>query len=1252
MASHPHTAATQDQPFTPPKGHRNSNTNSNSNSTNGNNSNSNNTPNTDSAFNFPESSGNVGITLNSSIGNFTQANSSLAHGSASNTDSDDPQQQGNNPANTNWNLIKNPSNGRTRISQACDRCRARKIKCSGKSENNPKCTNCDKDGFPCVVSDKLTRNSFPKGYTKNLEKKLLDVELDRNQLLMEISKLRQKLAIHDPSFINSELHRTSSTLRSGRPTSSIIARHNVKLEDMMDVDMLKSEDDIEMNYDDDDGENDADREADGEVEVEDHDDDTSSQTHQNQSKSQDAISKQNIQSPQELDNNNIKISRHQVYFKKPINTNASGLLTLDQNLKSPFETIFTLLKANPFKGYKTAGFNPNSAASNVSDNKSTTSSNSNTTNNQNFALPIENLSPSAFKYLTNYHMNLNRYLNLVLYKLIFPLFNSESKNGSPANKNLDHLIWTFFNDYNKLIPILDFELFYNDYLTFVNTYTVKNSTYVDNGETKKRYFEFTPKDQDTLIKLILILKYTLSQPKINENNSSSAFLPDKFSLNQFDESVKLINVKHLIMMFRNINFSLSPNLDKLEISLLMLYYLIKYENYNLPNYTDSLHSHKDFLLDVININKSLVHTLHIDKSNHLIISNIVTNKKLIELQRLKLYWNFKILIKLSEIYFNIPLIEKEYDLSQDIDDDDENSKLLPATLDSIVLVNKDINITLCLVKLLKLIPWNIMDYVNNNNLNVLKKVDTELSNWKKSVEDLYNEENCVVFNKLKSYYLYFKVLVNINGTIDSSYFIDFVNLVHDLTFSNPKSNVKQHEISLEAAESLCLHSFNFHLLTLISITSLQNNKDKALCEKTYKLIQLYQILINYKDVDPLITTFVNYIRDNIPQAFSDSTNTCDDSLKMFTSTEMDKSNNSSLFDRKIHRGSVGNAKSQMNFDLNAFNLPGDTSFFNEDNSSCKRRKSSASSASFISSNVSLGSRESSIVSSSRRFSASSNDSTPSLFPSATSPYHNSSSGLATSSNPQLPTSSNDITSSAKKRIMDYAIQPIRTMNRSRSMSADSKIRSAKIADRRLSGSGNNFNNFGFAVTRDNSIDSTNQIQNKQYTTDDNHMEEDLISHILNSDVDSEVDSELGNITSFRPTNKVSNFKHNSSLLPTIPSEGNLMKIMGVLDTKTALDAKKLTSGASEFDLESLFSVNNISTGQSGKLFDDHDVAGNAGLGFDGLSDDLSDFSKAYKKSPSVNGGGSRKMSEEKSLIDNDDLNRLREHVRGMKSSIQ
>ena len=59
---------------------------------------------------------------------------------------------------------------RYRKTQACDRCRLKKIKCDGAK---PACGNCCKANFNCVTSDKLSRRGLPKGYTEALEQELI-----------------------------------------------------------------------------------------------------------------------------------------------------------------------------------------------------------------------------------------------------------------------------------------------------------------------------------------------------------------------------------------------------------------------------------------------------------------------------------------------------------------------------------------------------------------------------------------------------------------------------------------------------------------------------------------------------------------------------------------------------------------------------------------------------------------------------------------------------------------------------------------------------------------------------------------------------------------------------------------------------------------------------------------------------------------------------------------------------------------------
>lgn len=74
---------------------------------------------------------------------------------------------------------------RFRKTQACDRCRLKKIKCDG---GKPTCGNCLKAKFHCVTSDKLSRRGFPKGYTEALEQELIKLKKILKDNNIEITK--------------------------------------------------------------------------------------------------------------------------------------------------------------------------------------------------------------------------------------------------------------------------------------------------------------------------------------------------------------------------------------------------------------------------------------------------------------------------------------------------------------------------------------------------------------------------------------------------------------------------------------------------------------------------------------------------------------------------------------------------------------------------------------------------------------------------------------------------------------------------------------------------------------------------------------------------------------------------------------------------------------------------------------------------------------------------------------------------------
>ncbi|ETI20538.1 hypothetical protein G647_08575 [Cladophialophora carrionii CBS 160.54] len=76
-------------------------------------------------------------------------------------------------------MIRVGSSAASRIAQACDRCRSKKIRCDGV---RPCCTQCANVGFECKTSDKLSRRAFPRGYTESLEDRVRGLEAEVREL--------------------------------------------------------------------------------------------------------------------------------------------------------------------------------------------------------------------------------------------------------------------------------------------------------------------------------------------------------------------------------------------------------------------------------------------------------------------------------------------------------------------------------------------------------------------------------------------------------------------------------------------------------------------------------------------------------------------------------------------------------------------------------------------------------------------------------------------------------------------------------------------------------------------------------------------------------------------------------------------------------------------------------------------------------------------------------------------------------------
>ncbi len=106
-------------------------------------------------------------------------------------------------------VIKVGTSAQSRIAQACDRCRSKKIRCDGIT---PCCSQCANVGFECKTSDKLSRRAFPRGYTESLEERVRSLE-------SEVKELKDLLDEKDEKIdILSKIHSNSPSLR--RPSST------------------------------------------------------------------------------------------------------------------------------------------------------------------------------------------------------------------------------------------------------------------------------------------------------------------------------------------------------------------------------------------------------------------------------------------------------------------------------------------------------------------------------------------------------------------------------------------------------------------------------------------------------------------------------------------------------------------------------------------------------------------------------------------------------------------------------------------------------------------------------------------------------------------------------------------------------------------------------------------------------------------------------------------------------------------------
>jgi hypothetical protein len=117
-------------------------------------------------------------------------------------------------------VIKVGTSSQSRIAQACDRCRSKKIRCDG---IRPCCSQCANVGFECRTSDKLSRRAFPRGYTESLEERVRALEAEVRELKDLLDEKDEKIdmlsRLHGNRQSSNDHAQTQATAEKKEPGS-------------------------------------------------------------------------------------------------------------------------------------------------------------------------------------------------------------------------------------------------------------------------------------------------------------------------------------------------------------------------------------------------------------------------------------------------------------------------------------------------------------------------------------------------------------------------------------------------------------------------------------------------------------------------------------------------------------------------------------------------------------------------------------------------------------------------------------------------------------------------------------------------------------------------------------------------------------------------------------------------------------------------------------------------------------------------
>jgi hypothetical protein len=131
-------------------------------------------------------------------------------------------------------VIKVGTSCQSRIAQACDRCRSKKIRCDG---IRPSCTQCTSVGFECKTSDKLSRRAFPRGYTESLEERVRLLEAEVRELKELLDEKDEKIDML--SRMHSHSHSPPAHSNTHRPSIHLPASSEIRQESQEKDDTFK-----------------------------------------------------------------------------------------------------------------------------------------------------------------------------------------------------------------------------------------------------------------------------------------------------------------------------------------------------------------------------------------------------------------------------------------------------------------------------------------------------------------------------------------------------------------------------------------------------------------------------------------------------------------------------------------------------------------------------------------------------------------------------------------------------------------------------------------------------------------------------------------------------------------------------------------------------------------------------------------------------------------------------------------------------